>query len=172
MINILQPLPNTRLWQRLEKEGRLLHGKTSGDFYGMGLNYLPTRPQEEILAEFVRGIDRLYEPSRYLARVYRYFLTMRPTRQALARQAGKHVPAPPQTPEQPPSPHRSGEALAQLMRLLWRQGIRPGYRWQFWRQLLGIYRQNPSRLKAYLMCCSIGEDLFALRRDILKKWHG
>ena len=172
MINILQPLPNTRLWQRLEKEGRLLHDKTSGDFYGMGFNYLPTRPQEEILAEFVRGLDRLYEPSRYLARVYRYFLTMRPTRRALARQAGENVPAPPQTPKKPPSPHRPSEALAPLMRLIWRQGIRPSYRWQFWRQLLGIYRQNPSRLKIYLICCSMGEDLFALRRNILKEWHG
>ena len=171
MINILQPLPNTRLWNRLEKEGRLLYGKTSGDFYGMGFNYLPTRPQEEILGEFVRGLDRLYEPSRYLARAYRYFLTMRPTRRALARQAGENAPAP-QTPKKPPSPHRLSEALAQLMRLIWRQGIRPGYRWQFWRQVLGIYRQNPSRLKPYLICCSMGEDLFALRRDILKKWHG
>ena len=172
MINILQPLPNTRLWERLEKEGRLLHGKTSGDFYGMGFNYLPTRPQEEILAEFVRGIDRLYEPSRYLARVYRYFLTMRPTRRALARQAGENIPAPTQTPMKLPSSHRLSEALAPLMGLIWRRGIRPSYRWQFWRQLLGIYRQNPSRLKPYLMCCSMGEDLFALRRDILKKWHG
>jgi radical SAM superfamily enzyme YgiQ (UPF0313 family) len=171
MINILQPLPNTRLWQRLEKEGRLLHGKTSGDFYGMGFNYLPTRPQEEILGEFVRGLDRLYEPSRYLARVYRYFLTMRPTRRALARQAGKKLPSPPQTPENLPSPRRSSETLAPLMRLIWRQGIRPSYRWQFWRQLLGIYRQNPSRLRLYLICCSMGEDLFALRRDILKKWQ-
>jgi radical SAM superfamily enzyme YgiQ (UPF0313 family) len=98
MINILQPLPNTRLWQRLEQEGRLLQCKTNGDFYGMGFNYLPTRPQEEILAEFVRGIDRLYEPSRFMALVYRYFLAMRPTRRALARQAGEDVPGSPQTP--------------------------------------------------------------------------
>ncbi|MGA9753897.1 MAG: radical SAM protein [Desulfobaccales bacterium] len=104
MINILQPLPNTRLWNRLEKEGRLLYGKTSGDFYGMGFNYLPTRPQEEILGEFVRGLDRLYEPSRYLARAYRYFLTMRPTRRALARQAGENAPAPPRPPRNRPLP--------------------------------------------------------------------
>jgi radical SAM superfamily enzyme YgiQ (UPF0313 family) len=172
MINLLQPLPNTRLWQRLEKEGRLLHDKTSGDFYGMGFNYLPTRPPEEILAEFVRGLDHLYEPSRFLARVYRYFLAMRPTRRALARQAGKNVPAPSQTSMKLPSFRRSSEGLAPLMRLIWRQGIRGNCRWQFWKQLLGIYRQNPSRLKSYLVCCSMGEDLFALRRDILKKWHG
>jgi radical SAM superfamily enzyme YgiQ (UPF0313 family) len=171
MINILQPLPNTRLWQRLEQEGRLLHGKTSGDFYGMGFNYLPTRPQEEILGEFVRGLDHLYEPSRYLARIYRYFLTMRPTRRALARQAGQNVPAPPQTSRQLPSSHGSSEAFVPLMRLIWRRGIRPSYRWQFWKQLWGIYRQNPSRLTIYLICCALGENLFALRRDILKKWH-
>jgi len=104
MINILQPLPNTRLWKRLEKEGRLLHGKTSGDFYGMGFNYLPTRPPEEILGEFVRGLDYLYEPSRYLARVYRYFLVMRPTRRALARQTEKNVPGPPSPPSNCPLP--------------------------------------------------------------------
>ena len=171
LINILQPLPNTRLWKRLKKEGRLLYDKTSGDFYGMGFNYLPTRPQEEILGEFVRGLDHLYEPSRFLARVYRYFLIMRPTRHALARQAGKKLPGPPQTPKKLPSSQRAIESLAPLMHLIWRQGIRPSYRWQFWRQLLGIYRQNPSRLKSYLMGCSMGEDLFALRRDILKKWH-
>jgi radical SAM superfamily enzyme YgiQ (UPF0313 family) len=172
MINLLQPLPNTKLWQRLEKEGRLLHDKTSGDFYGMGFNYLPSRPQEEILGEFVRGLDRLYEPSRYLARAYRYFLAMRPTRRALARQAGKNLPVSPQTPKQPPPPHHSGETLAALMCLIWRQGIRPSYRGQFWQQLWGIYRQNPSRLKSYLICCSMGEDLFALRRNILKEWQG
>jgi len=172
MINILEPLPNTRLWQRLEKEGRLLRDKTSGDFYGMGFSYLPTRPQEEILGEFVRGVDYLYEPSRFLARVYRYFLIMPPNRRALARQAKKDLPSPPQTLKELIPSRRSIESLVPLMRLLWRQGIRPSYRWQFWRQILGIYRQNPSRLKIYLICCSMGEDLFALRRDILKKWHG
>ena len=69
-----------------------------------------------------------------------------------------------------PSSRPCGEEFAGFMRLIWRQGIRPSYRWQFWRQLLGIYRQNPSRLKAYLLACAMGEDLFGLRKDILKKW--
>ncbi len=171
LINILQPLPNTRLWKRLEAEGRLLHDQTSGDFYEMGFNYLPTRPQKEILEEFVRGIDCLYEPSRYLARVYRFFLRMRPTRRALARQAGNHVPGSPQTPKRPASSQSFRQGFVPLLRLTWRQGIRPRYRLQFWKQLWGIYRQNPSRLELYLMCCSQGEDLFAFRRDILKKWQ-
>ena len=48
--------------------------------------------------------------------------------------------------------------------MIWRQGIRPRHRWQFWRQLLGIYRRNPSRLPdSYLIACGIGEDLFAFK---------
>jgi radical SAM superfamily enzyme YgiQ (UPF0313 family) len=172
LINILQPPPNTRLWKRLEAEGRLLPHKTSGDFFALEFNYLPSRPQQEILEEFVRGIDRLYEPSRYLARVYRYFLNMRPTRRALARQAGKNLPGSPQTPKRPASSQSYRQGFVPLLLLIWRQGIRPRYRGQFWRQLWGIYRQNPSRLEIYVICCAFGEDLFALRRDILKQWQG
>ncbi len=171
MVNILQPLPHTRLWERLEKEGRLLHGQTSGDFYGMTFNYVPTRPPEEILAEFVRGIDRLYEPTGYLARTFRYFLNMRPTRRALASQ-GHPMPAPKaQSPPNPPSTRRvTGREWLALGKFLWRQGVWPAYRWQFWRQLLGIYRQNPSRLMSYILACGMGENLFALRKEILLKW--
>jgi radical SAM superfamily enzyme YgiQ (UPF0313 family) len=104
MLNLLQPLPNTRLWKRLKKEQRLLPRQTDGDFHGLQFNYLPSRPREEILAEYVRAIDRMYEPSRYLARVYRYFLVMRPTRRALARQTEKNVPGPPSPPSNCPLP--------------------------------------------------------------------
>ena len=170
MVNILQPLPRTRLWERLQREGRLLHNQTSGDFYSMQFNYMPTRPPAEISAEFVRGIDRLYEPSRYLARVYRYYLSMRPTRRALGLQPGKAEPVRPRPPRARPSNRTKSKELSNLMRLIWHQGIVPPYRWQFWRQLLGIYRQNPSRLISYLKACAMGENLFALRREVLQSW--
>ena len=65
MLNLLQPLPNTRLWDRLKKERTTAApARPTGILHGLEFNYLPTRPQEEILAEFVRAIDRLYEPSR------------------------------------------------------------------------------------------------------------
>ncbi|MFZ5448743.1 MAG: B12-binding domain-containing radical SAM protein [Thermodesulfobacteriota bacterium] len=170
MINILQPLPNTKLWKRLEDEGRLLQGKTSGDSYGFILNFIPSRPQAEILEEYVRGIDRLYEPSRYLARAYQYFLNMRPTRRALAKQAGENGAAAPKNSKTPPARKSAGSELALLLRMIWEQGIRPNYRGQFWRQLWGIYRHNPSRLKGYLLTCFMGLDLFALRLEILERW--
>ncbi|HZE22250.1 MAG TPA: B12-binding domain-containing radical SAM protein, partial [Desulfobaccales bacterium] len=156
MLNLLEVLPNTRLWDRLAQEGRLLPGQTSGDFFDLSLNYRPTRRRKEILEEYVRALDRIYEPCGYLARVYRYYLNMRPTRRALALGKGGEAKV-------PPSAHRpylnsNGKELRSLVNLLWRQGIRPPYRWQFWRQLLGIYRHNPSRLKTYLISCAMAEN--------------
>jgi radical SAM superfamily enzyme YgiQ (UPF0313 family) len=167
MLNLLQVLPNTRLWERLEQEGRLLAGQTSGDFFDLSLNYLPTRPRKEILAEYVRALDRIYEPSGYLTRAYRYYLNMRPTRRALAGRQG-HKSASKSSLHRP-SLNSNGKELLSLLNLIWRQGIRPSYRRQFWRQLLGIYRHNPSRLKTYLISCAMGENFFSLRKEILQK---
>jgi radical SAM superfamily enzyme YgiQ (UPF0313 family) len=167
MLNLLEVLPNTRLWNRLAQEGRLLAGQTSGDFFDLSLNYLPTRPRQEILAEYVRALDRIYEPSRYLARAYRYYLNMRPTRRALAGPKGNQAAGNPSPPR--PFLNANGGELLSLANLIWRQGIRPSYRWQFWRQLLGIYRHNPSRLKTYLISCAMGENFFSLRKQILQK---
>jgi radical SAM superfamily enzyme YgiQ (UPF0313 family) len=167
MLNLLQVLPNTRLWDRLAQEGRLLPGQTSGDFFDLSLNYLPTRPSQEILVEYVRALDRIYEPSGYLARVYRYYLNMRPTRRALA--AGQGHKSTSKASLRRASLNSNAQDLLSLVNLIWRQGIRPAYRWQFWRQLLGIYRHNPSRLKTYLISCAMGENFFSLRQEILQK---
>ncbi len=167
MLNLLEVLPNTRLWERLEQEERLLADQTSGDFFDLSLNYLPTRPREEILSEYVQTIDRIYEPSGYLARAYRYYLNMRPTRRALTARKGdngtvnlSHLRL---------YPDSKAKELLGLLKLIWRQGITPPYRWQFWRQLLGIYQHNPSRLKNYLISCAMGENFFSLRKEILQK---
>ena len=54
-----------------------------------------------------------------------------------------------------------------VLKLIWRQGVVASYRLQFWRQLLGVYRQNPSRLQKYLEKCGIGENLFPIRESLL-----
>jgi len=173
MLNLLQPLPNTRLWERLQKESRLLERQTSGDFYDLGFNYRPTRPPEEILWEYVRTIDRIYEPSRYLDRTYRYYLKMRPTRRALARQQGETLKKAAMVPPlmNPPLDRTTArQDLEAVLRFIWRHGVRAPYRGQFWKQLWSLYRQNPSRLRTYLIACTMGENLFQLRRNLLEKW--
>ncbi len=174
MLNMLQALPNTAMWDRLEEEGRLLPQEDRLGISGWTMNFTPSRPQQEILAEYVAAIDALYTPERFLDRAYRYIMAMRPTRSA-ARKTGDAPAAPataaapqPAVPKQVPFAQKMRD-LRGLLRLIWRQGVVPSYRLQFWRQLYGVWRSNPSRLIRYLLICGFGENLFALRRHILRE---
>ncbi len=166
MLNLLQALPNTALWDRLKQEGRLLDTEVSADMTAANFNFRPTRPAPEIIAEYIRTVDCLYEPRTYLARTYRYILSMRPTRAALA---GKSPARDTDKQNSQGSLWSQRHKLAPLLRLLWRQGVVADYRGQFWRQLLGVYRQNPSRLQKYLVTCAQGENLFQIRAGLLAK---
>jgi radical SAM superfamily enzyme YgiQ (UPF0313 family) len=174
MLNMLFPLPRTRLWHRLQKEGRLrevmvndwVFRKFREMDYHCHMFFVPSRPEKEIIAEYSRMVDRLYEPSAFLARAYRSILAMRPTRSALAAKAGKNsVPAGP--------PHQKSTSdvfndIRRFLRLSWRMGAQSSSRLQFWRQLYGIWQRNPSRLVRYLRICAWGEDLFRFREALLQ----
>jgi hypothetical protein len=165
MLNLLQALPNTALWDRLKRENRLLDTGVTADMIEASFNFRPTRPAAEIVAEYIRTVDSLYEPTKYLARTYRYYLAMRPT-----RGAGGKSKSPANGNQKGRLPfHARREDLVALLKLFWRQGIVAGYRRQFWRQLLGIYRQNPSRMTKYLTQCAMGENLFPIRKSLLTR---
>ena len=151
---------------RLKTENRLIDTEVSADMIAASFNFRTIRPAPEIMAEYVRTVDCLYEPTKFLARTYRQILGMRPTRAALAgkspaRSTGKQ--------NRQGSLWSQRHKLAPLLKLLWRQGVVAGYRGQFWWQLLGVYRHNPSRLQKYLVICGQGEDLFQIRASLLAK---
>jgi radical SAM superfamily enzyme YgiQ (UPF0313 family) len=171
MVNLLQPVPYTRLWQRLQREGRLLEEEIwkSEDLDSIGVTqfFIPSRPREQILAEYQQIWDTIYEPRRYLERCYRFFLGMRPTRAALARRQGKRLPSASVPPAKIPLRARLREIMV-LLRFSWLLGFVYTTRWQYWRQLLGMIRKNPSRLAAYLVSCARAEVMFSLR-DVLRQ---
>ena len=166
MLGVLQAAPHTRLWQRLEKEGRLR--KDMGDDMGTfsALNYVPDRPEAEIMQEYVEAWDYLYEPSRYFARVYRYYLAMRPVRRDPERGGTQR---PDDAPQRRLTWRQRVNQVRSIGKIIWWQGIRPPYRRQFWTQLIGMWRQNPSRLKQYCVTCVEGEDFFDMRRMVREK---
>ena len=167
MLNTLQIMPNTDLWNRLVGEGRALDNRTTGQSTGARLNYVPTRPEREILTEYMHAWEHLYDQSRFLERTIRYFLAMRPTRKAM----GLGKPAAQPMVSTPPrmSFREKRDNFVSILRLLWRQGVRPPYRAQFWRQLLHMWRENPSRTVKYLNICALGENMFALTPTIRGK---
>lgn len=166
MVNLLQAIPNTNLWDRLREENRLTETGISADMTETSFNFLPVRPTAEISAEYIRAVDHLYKPSNYLARAYQNILGMRPTRAATAGKTRSQVFG--KQKNGVPLGVRCKDLVA-LLKLLWRQGIVADYRRQFWRQLAGIYRHNPSRLVKYLELCGMGENLFKIRAGLLTK---
>ncbi|MGO9698833.1 MAG: B12-binding domain-containing radical SAM protein [Xanthobacteraceae bacterium] len=76
MVGLLYALPNTQLTRRLEKEGRLHPHLERGDVKSadqctMGLNFETLRPRQEILADYVSVLDRIYDPVAYAGRLQR-----------------------------------------------------------------------------------------------------
>jgi radical SAM superfamily enzyme YgiQ (UPF0313 family) len=84
MIGLLYALPNTQLTRRLASEGRLFHnasrtiGKSDIDQTTSGLNFVTRISRVEILRNFIRIIEAIYDPSNYYKRVIFTGLNIRP----------------------------------------------------------------------------------------------
>jgi len=68
MIGILTALPRTQLWDRLQREGRLL-GDSTGDHFGM-TNFVTRLPQDKLLTGYSDILATLYSPANHFARLY------------------------------------------------------------------------------------------------------
>jgi radical SAM superfamily enzyme YgiQ (UPF0313 family) len=76
---LLQAGPGTDLCVRLKSENRLLEMKEEHMSNQTGLvNFIPTRPLEEIANEFIAVYDTLYKPETYMGRAYHLFAEMDP----------------------------------------------------------------------------------------------
>ncbi len=146
---MLQALPDTALWHRLEREGRLKNTQKDGNGNQTTLiNFVPTRPVEEIAQEYMEAFWQLYEPHSYLDRVYRCFLKLG---------APKAKPAP----KLP-----SWTDLRALAIVVWHQGIQRSTRWKFWHHLFSIINQNPAVWKHYLTICAYNEHFMEYRQIV------
>lgn len=147
---MLQALPNTALWHRLEKEGRLrVETHTTNLNQTTLMNFVPTRPVEDIAREYVDAFRQLYEPTQYLNRVHRYFLKL-----GAPRVRGQFT-----WPE--------WVVVRALLIVIWRQGVVRSTRWLFWHHLFDIARRNPGVLEQYITVCAHNEH-FLEYRDIVK----
>ena len=76
MVGLLYALPNTQLTRRLAKEGRLhplpeMVPDGHGDQCTNGLNFDTLRPRREILEDYKRVLDRIYDPVAFAGRLRR-----------------------------------------------------------------------------------------------------
>jgi radical SAM superfamily enzyme YgiQ (UPF0313 family) len=141
LFSMLQALPDTALWHRLQREGRLrLQTDSSGGNQTTLMNFIPTRPLEEIASEYVEAFWELYEPSKFLDRAYRHYRILGeanyPKKGKRAKKATDWV------------------ALRAVLTICWRQGLVRSTRWQFWRNLWNMWRFNPGGISPYLSVCA------------------
>jgi radical SAM superfamily enzyme YgiQ (UPF0313 family) len=144
---MLQALPNTALWDRLEREGRLL-AKDANLNQTTLMNFKPTRPIEEIAREYVEAFCAVYDPEKYLDRTYRHFLML----------GAPRIQAPSQFP--------SLIDLKALAIVIWRQGFKRSTRWKFWHHLFSIIKNNPGQWDHYLTVCAHNEHFLDYREVV------
>ncbi|MEB3225176.1 MAG: DUF4070 domain-containing protein [Synechococcus sp.] len=145
---MLQALPNTALWHRLEEEGRLRAKKDGNINQTTLMNFIPTRPLEDIANEYVNAFWQLYDPHLYLDRIYRCFLKLGAPKC------------------HPPAKLPSLVDLKALAIVIWRQGIKRDTRWRFWHHLFGILRHNPAVFEHYLTLCAHNEHFLEYRQIV------
>lgn len=144
--SLLQALQNTQLWQRLEKEGRLVDGL--GTFHqGAIMNFVPTRPVEELVEEYIDAFWNIYEPMPFLKRTFRHFMMMNGWRGRLM-------------------PKITSKELRLFSSVCWRQGVLRSTRWVFWWQLFAIALLKPRLLYDYITTLGVGEHFFKYRYEV------
>lgn len=84
----------------------------------------------EILRDYRRIVDRIYQPEAYFARVRHVVESLNCSQKRLSL-----------------SPWHHWRDLKGLARIIWQQGIKAPYRRLFWSTLFSVVRQNPRGLR-------------------------
>jgi radical SAM superfamily enzyme YgiQ (UPF0313 family) len=123
-INLLQALPKTPLWDRLERENRLIHDE------GRDSNVDFLLPYDQVLASWRKCMEIAYQPERLYAR-YQY--------QCDFTYANK-LKVPASTQQASWANIRRG--LIMLRKIFWKVGVLSDYRRVFWKFALGRLRRG------------------------------
>lgn len=68
MIGLLMALPNTRLYHRLNAEGRIVRESDGNNTHNVELNFIPAMPPEKLVAGYNRMLSEIYTPENYFNR--------------------------------------------------------------------------------------------------------
>jgi radical SAM superfamily enzyme YgiQ (UPF0313 family) len=136
MVGLLNALPGTQLWRRLEREGRLL-GEASGNNTTCTFNF-ETRMDSELLIQGYQSIMRtIYSPREYYQRVLD---SMKRTAQHLSE--AQHF--------------KLMSSLTALTRVLLKLGVFDGERKEFWRFFSQTLVKHHDRLAESLRLAAMG----------------
>ena len=134
MVGLLTALPQTRLHQRLGREGRLL-ARSNGNNTVASLNFLPRLNREYLESGYRELMRRLYEPRNYYRRI-RVFLENHRTAGGPLRLSRRDVAA--------------------FVRSIWLLGIRHQGRFAYWWFSLTTLLRRPRQFRVAIELAIIG----------------
>ena len=131
MVGMLNALPDTQLWKRLEKEGRLLGDDASGNNTVATLNFIPKMDVEKLITGYQRIMRTIYKPSEYYRRAL----------DSLQR-----------TPQEVPEAHQyhGFKAVKAFLRIAFKLGVVDSERREFWRFFLKAVHKHRDRMAELL----------------------
>jgi radical SAM superfamily enzyme YgiQ (UPF0313 family) len=137
MLGKLYALPNTQLTRRLHKEGRLFEEgsilrniNTEIDQLTSGLNFITVRPRIDILKDYVRIINYIYNPKHYYERIITTGLNLRP--------ANKYKPG----------IANILKSIKAFLKLCKKVGFNKTTGWLYWKMFMKIIFKNPKAIEA------------------------
>jgi hypothetical protein len=135
MVGLLNALPDTQLWRRLEKEGRLL-GESSGNNTSYSLNFVPKMDPARLVEGYQSIMSTIYSSREYYERAL----------ECLRRVTYG------------PSPRYSSvlHDFVSLARITLKLGILDRERWEFWRFVREATAKHRDKLADSLRLAAMG----------------
>ena len=154
MVGLLYALPNTQLTRRLANEGRLREGhdimQDNGDQCTLGINFDPKRPMRDILTDYKRILERVFDPVSYAGRLDRLALVLDRT--------DRHRELP-----EGDTRRRLG-SLDTVHRII---NAVPGARDAFWQTFVRCAKSNPAALRYIVMLMALYLHLGPFSRHVI-----
>jgi radical SAM superfamily enzyme YgiQ (UPF0313 family) len=148
MVGLLSALPDTQLWRRLEREGRLL-ADASGNNTDGSLNFVPRMDAARLVQGYKHILKTIYSPREYYQRALN----------CLGRVTQD-------TPE--PQGENWFKNLIHLGRTLVTLGIKDRYRRHFWQFLGSTLRRHPERLPEAIVLAALGYHFRQITEELLR----
>jgi radical SAM superfamily enzyme YgiQ (UPF0313 family) len=131
MVGMLNALPDTQLWKRLEKEGRLLGADATGNNTIATVNFIPKMDVEKLISGYQTIMRTIYKPSEYYRRAL----------ESLQR-----------VPQDVPEAHQyhGFKAVKAFVRIAFTLGVLDAERREFWRFFLKAAHEHHDRMTELL----------------------
>jgi len=147
MVGLLTALPNTRLYKRLQSEGRITGNSGGNNTHDLRLNFTPKMDTNKLLAGYKRVLSEIYSPNRYFERCLTLLKNTRKHRTSARRITRV-------------------ELRAFVLSLIFQTFS--SYGWSYWKFMIRGFLAKPGMLAETVAMAVKGHHFFKMTRCILQ----